>query len=181
MARYRDYSGTTLPLPMTDRPPAHGRRRPATAAGPAFVALTLAAALAGCDAPLPLDDGACASIGVSEAGSVEATTPAGPFRTTCASVGSGGGSLLVIAREPGSGALGGATLELYVGGTEPGTYVFGDDAVSGAAFGPGPDAVVGARSGSVTVESFEGGVRGTFAFVTLTGAEVTDGRFDLDL
>lgn len=153
------------------------RPRPATLAA---VVLIVAVALVGCDSA-PAGGGTCASIGVPDVGSVTATTPAGPFQTACANVTSGPDAVLFIAREPGSGPLGGATVELYVAGTGPGTYPLGDGTSSSAAFGPSPGATVAARSGSVTVESFEGGLRGTFAFVTLTGAEVTGGRFDLDL
>lgn len=160
------------------------RRPPAAAVRPApLAALLLAAASAaavGCDAASP-GGGACAEIGVPDVGLVSATTPDGEFRTACATVSARDGLFLVIAREPGSGALGGATLELTVDGTEPGTYALGEGGLSSAAYGPGPAATVGARSGSITVASFEGGARGTFAFVTVTGAEVTGGRFDLDL
>lgn len=155
--------------------PVHPRPAPTLA-----LLATALAALAGCDGSSP-SDGACASIGVPDVGSVTATTPGGQFETACANVTSSDGLLVAIAREPGSGALGGETIELYIDGAEPGTYTFGDDGVSGASYGPSPGATAEARSGSITVESFEGGVRGTFAFVTLTGAEVTGGRFDLDL
>ena len=156
------------------------RRRPPRPAALSFAAALAVAVVGGCDSSPP-DDASCASIGVPEVGAVSATTPDGEFRTACANVTSGGGLLVAVAREPGSGALGGATIELYVEATEPGTYAFGEAGATGAAYGPAPGATVAAREGSVTVASFEGGLRGTFAFVTVTGAEVTGGRFDLDL
>jgi hypothetical protein len=137
-------------------------------------------ALAGCDSSV--DDGdTCASIGLTDVGAVTATTPTGEFRSSCASITGDNDLLVAIVREPGSGALGGETIELYIGGTTPGTYDIGDDTVSGAAYGPSPSATVGAASGSITVTSSDDGIEGTFEFVTATGAEVTGGRFDLNL
>ena len=89
------------------------------------VCLASLASLAACDSlPEPDRGDTCASIGVTEIGSVTATTPAGAFRTTCVTVAADGGLVVAVARETGSGATGGATLELYIGGTETGTYVF---------------------------------------------------------
>ena len=146
--------------------------------------LSLAAALfslSACDSGGTEADQTCASIGVPEAGTVTATTPNGAFQTSCANVVYDEGLLVAIARETGSGTLGGATIEIYVDGTEPGTYAFDSDDISGASYGPSPDAMAEARSGSITVSSFEGGVVGTFEFVTTTGREITGGRFEFDL
>lgn len=168
----------------------YGRRRTLLAQTdetmrPAPLPLVLAAvavALAGCDAQLPEPPpGTCASVGLEEAGSVSATTPAGPFETACASVVSRGGTVLVLARATGAGPAGGETIELTVAGLEVGTYALGEGREAGAAYGPNLSARVAARSGSLTVTSVEGGIAGSFEFVTLSGAEVTGGRFDLDL
>ncbi|MDT7858194.1 DUF6252 family protein [Rubrivirga sp. S365] len=148
---------------------------------PLLLVVAALATSAGCDtASDPADDVTCASIGVAEAGTVVATTPAGGFETACVDVTSDGGLLVAIAREPGSGSLGGETIELYVSGTEPGTYVFGGDGATGASYGRSPETTAVAREGSVTVTSFAGGAEGTFSFVTTTGDEVAGGRFDLD-
>ena len=146
------------------------------------LALLCALAVTACDSgPGDETDDACASIGRNDLGSVTATTPGGRFDSECASVVSDSESFLVIVQEPGSGAGGGETIELFVRGVEPGAYEIGEDAGAEAMYGSSPSATVGASSGTVTLTSVDGGFEGTFEFTTVTGGEVTDGRFDLDL
>ena len=146
------------------------------------LALLCALAVAACDSgPGDGTDDACTTIGRNDLGTVTATTPGGRFDSGCASVVSDSESFLVIVQEPGSGAGGGETIELFVRGVEPGTYEVGDDAGAEAMYGSSPSATVGASSGTVTLTSVDGGFEGTFEFTTVTGGEVTDGRFDLDL
>ena len=146
------------------------------------LALFCTLAVVACDSgPGDETDDACARIGRDDLGTVTATTPAGRFDSGCASVVSDAESFLVIVQEPGSGAGGGETIELFVRGVEPGAYEVGEDAGAEAMYGPSPSATVGASSGTVTLTSVDGGFEGTFEFTTVTGGEVTDGRFDLDL
>ena len=153
---------------------------------PSTLALLCAAAFAlgACGGSDPVDEiGSCELIGTVDIGTITATTPQGSFSTSCGIVQTSIGMLGVFARTPSNASpLGGPTIEMLVDGLTEGTYPVGNgDGEASLSYGQTPATTVEATSGSVTITSTAGGFVGTFEFTTATGADVTNGRFALDV
>ena len=150
-----------------------------------LVPLALAAlVLAGCDGE-GSSSLTCEGVGLSDRGTLTASTSGGPFRATCFEVRASADDVTVLAYaydfdepDPLVGRV-----RLLIGGFEPGSYRIGGEPGrrSAAEYDPDPATQLTAETGAITLaELSDDRVRGAFSFVTTDGTLVTDGTFDVE-